>query len=188
MKKILFIVFCAVAVLLLVCLTTAKKQEAQITYPVVDRTISDDERDEESVLYIASISSPVWDADEKLFVHYFKDQSDGENIFLEPVFQDGKCVEERYFTEQNYGNYSSSDTSEVFEPVFRLAEKTSEEDPAVLLHQDGKLYCIAEKTAYVIGTDYRTIPETISVGAFVNRERLIVYKVRCDGSFSLVRS
>ena len=112
----------------------------------------------------------------------------GENIFLEPVFEDGKCVEERYFTEQNYGNYSSADTSEVFELVFRLAGKTSEEDPAVLLQQDGKLYCIAQGTAYVICTDYRTIPETISVGTLVNSERRIVYQVRCDGSFEQVRS
>ena len=125
MKKNLLLVFCAVAAILLVCFTTAKKQEAPITYPVVDWTISDGKGDEESVLYIASIDSPVRDADEKLFLHYFKDQNDGENIFLEPVFEDGKCVEERYFTEQNYGNYSSADTSEVFEPVFRLAGKTS---------------------------------------------------------------
>ena len=144
MKKNLLLVFCAVAAILLVCFTTAKKQEAPITYPVVDWTISDGKGDEESVLYIASIDSPVRDADEKLFLHYFKDQNDGENIFLEPVFEDGKCVEERYFTEQNYGNYSSADTSEVFEPVFRLAGKTSEEDPAVLLQQDGKLYGICD--------------------------------------------
>ena len=188
MKKNLLLVFCAVAVLLLVCLTTAKKQETQITYPVVDQIISDGKVDEESVLYIASIDSPVWDADEKLFLHYFKDQSDGENIFLEPVFEDGNCMEERYFTEQNYGNYSSADTSEVFEPVFRLAGKTSEEDPAILLQQDGKLYCIAHGTAYVICTDYRTIPETISVGTLVNSERRIVCQVRCDGSFEPVRS
>ena len=188
MKKNLLVVFCAVAAILLVCFTTAKKQEAPITYPVVDWTISDGKGDEESVLYIASIDSPVRDADEKLFLHYFKDQNDGENIFLEPVFEDGKCVEERYFTEQNYENYSSADTSEVFEPVFRLAGKTSEEEPAVLLQQDGKLYCIAQGTAYVICTDYRTIPETISVGTLVNSERRIVYQVRCDGSFEPVRS
>ena len=188
MKKKLLVVFCAVAAILLVCFTTAKKQEAPITYPVVDWTISDGKGDEESVLYIASIDSPVRDADEKLFLHYFKDQNDGENIFLEPVFEDGKCVEERYFTEQNYGNYSSADTSEVFEPVFRLAGKTSEEDPAVLLQQDGKLYCIAQGTAYVICTDYRTIPESIRVGTLVNSERRIVCQVRCDGSFEPVRS
>ena len=104
------------------------------------------------------------------------------------MFEDGKCVEERYFTEQNYGNYSSADTSEVFEPVFRLAGKTSEEDPAVLLQQDGKLYCIAQGTAYVICTDYRTIPESIRVGTLVNSERRIVCQVRCDGSFEPVRS
>ena len=83
MKKNLLLIFCAVAAILLVCFTTAKKQEAPITYPVVDWTISDGKGDEESVLYIASIDSPVWDADEKLFLHYFKDQNDGENIFLE---------------------------------------------------------------------------------------------------------
>ena len=41
MKKNLLLVFCAVAAILLVCFTTAKKQEAPITYPVVDWTISD---------------------------------------------------------------------------------------------------------------------------------------------------
>ena len=65
MKKNLLFVFCAVAAILLVCFTTAKKQEAPITYPVVDWTISDGKVDEESVLYIASIDSPVWDTDEK---------------------------------------------------------------------------------------------------------------------------
>ena len=94
MKKKLLLIFCAVAAILLVCFTTAKKQEAPITYPVVDWTISDGEGDEGSVLYIASIDSPVWDADENLFLHYFKDQSDGQNVFLWPVFRNGTCVEE----------------------------------------------------------------------------------------------
>lgn len=187
MKKVVLTLICVVFVILCVCLLPEKHEMVQ--YPVVKAAAQGDELDTSAVLYIASVQSSVWDAGENLLLHYFQDREAEDGVFLQPVFQNGMCAEERYFaSEQKYkeNDYSAAEGSPIWEPTFHLAGKTSKADPAMLLYHDAILYCVIGETAYLIYDDGQPVPQSIAVGEICHDENRIVYAVQKDGSFSLV--
>ena len=175
------------------CATQEKSEE--LTYPVVDMTGEIDEQIAESenpeTLYIVSTQSSEWDSSNRLIIRYFKEASDskdsGDSVFLEPIFEDGTCVEERiYPSEQDVANdrYSSAEGgSYIIEKVGKLASETDKDNPAILVYKDSFLYCIAGAKAYAIASNYRELPESITITKLACSENTITYAVNPDGTF-----
>jgi hypothetical protein len=148
-----------------------------------------DEPSETGELYITSNKPLGQYSDSGLFLYYFREEKDSQDVFMQPVFKDGKCVEEKYFSSEEIiedNNYSSAEGSPIFETVFYLLNnKTSKDSPAMLFFKKSTLYCLIGKTAYAIYSDIQPVPKTISIGKIRNQENAIVYKVQENGDFEI---
>ena len=180
------------------CGCASQEESEELTYPVVDMTGEIDEQIAKSenpeTLYIVSTQSSEWDSSKRLIIRYFNEDSDsedsGDSVFLEPIFEDGTCVEERiYPSEQDVANdrYSSAEGgSYIIEKVGELASKTCKDSPAIFVHHDAILYCLADATAYAIYSDNEPIPESITITKLACSENTITYAVNPDGIFKII--
>ena len=197
-KYVLFGICTILSICMLIatfCGCASKEESEELTYPVVDMTGEIDEQIAESenpeTLYIVSTQSSEWDSSKRLIIRYFKEASDskdsGDSVFLEPIFEDGTCVEERiYSSEQDVADdiYSSAEGgSYIIEKVGELASKTCKDSPAIFVHHDAILYCLADATAYAIYSDNEPIPESIAITKLACSENTITYAVNPDGTF-----
>ena len=187
---------CVLAAIFCGCATQEESEE--LTYSVVDMTGEIDEQITESenpeTMYIVSTQSSEWDSSNRLIIRYFKEASDskdsGDSVFLEPIFEDGMCVEERFYpSEQDVANdiYSSAEGgSYIIEKVGELASETDKDNPAILVYKDAILYCIAGAKAYPIYSDNEPIPESITITKLASTENTITYAVNSDGTFKII--
>ena len=197
-KYVLFGICTILSICMLIatfCGCASQEESEELTYPVVDMTGEIDEQIAESenpeTLYIVSTQSSEWDSSNRLIIRYFKEASDskdsGDSVFLEPIFEDGTCVEERiYPSEQDVANdrYSSAEGgSYIIEKVGKLASETDKDNPAILVYKDSFLYCIAGAKAYAIASDYSALPENITITKLACSENTITYAVNPDGTF-----
>ena len=196
-KYVLFGICTILSICMLIatfCGCASQEESEELTYPVVDMTGDNTEQITESenpeTLYIVSTQSSEWDSSKRLIIRYFNEDSDsedsGDSVFLETIFEDGTCVEERiYPSEQEVANdrYSSAEGgSYIIEKVGELASKTCKDSPAIFVHHDAILYCLADATAYAIYSDNEPIPESITITKLACTENTITYAVNPDGT------
>ena len=197
-KYVLFGICTILSICMLIatfCGCASQEESEELTYPVVDMTGDNTEQITESenpeTLYIVSTQSSECDSSKRLIIRYFNEDSDsedsGDSVFLEPIFEDGTCVEERiYPSEQDVANdrYSSAEGgSYIIEKVGKLASETDKDNPAILVYKDSFLYCIAGAKAYAIASDYSALPENITITKLACSENTITYAVNPDGTF-----
>ena len=200
-KYVLFGICTILSICMLIvtfCGCATQEESEELTYPVVDMTGEIDEQIAESenpeTLYIVSTQSSEWDSSKRLIIRYFKEDSDsedsGDSVFLEPIFEDGICVEERFYpSEQDVANdnYSSAEGgSYIIEKVGELASETDKDNPATLVYKDSFLYCIAGAKAYALVSDYNALSESITVTQLASTENTITYAVNPDGTFKII--
>ena len=200
-KYVLFGICIILSICMLIatfCGCASQEESEELTYPVVDMTGEIDEQIAKSenpeTLYIVSTQSSEWDSSKRLIIRYFNEDSDsedsGDSVFLEPIFEDGTCVEERiYSSEQDVADdiYSSAEGgSYIIEKVGKLASETDKDNPAILVYKHSFLYCIAGAKAYVIASDYSALPESITITKLACSENTITYAVNLDGTFKII--
>ena len=106
---------------------------------------------ESTPLYVASIPfNGIADRDAPYLYLFREDDGKAVDVFLYPEYVGTRLVAERYYNVFKSSHYTSSTSTVAFDHMFRLAGKTSEENPLVLVRTNGVLYGVIDGTAYIL--------------------------------------
>ena len=171
--------------------------DSRVAYPVVE---SDDSMklDTNATLYVATIPYNEKIPETTPHIYFFRGKEDKKiDVFYNPEFIGETLVVERFVNVFHSSYYTSSNIPSIFDPMFKLANKTSEDNPLKLLYKDDILYGFIDDTAYLI-LDQRQIlsetatatdiPDEILVGTLRNLKKQIVYKMEYDGEYSVLET
>ena len=106
---------------------------------------------ESTPLYVASVPFKGIAEKQVPYLYLFR-EDDGKavDVFLYPDYVGTRLVVERYYNVFKSSHYTSSTSPVAFDSMFRLADKTSEKNPLLLVRTNGVLYGIIDETAYVL--------------------------------------